>query len=181
MGHDPFDFGNAPASHPSPGGGSPFGGAGPSSYPSAPRTGDPFATQTRPGTPDPFATVGAPRQADAGVFAAGGGVAVAPTAGITVTKPPAYLLLIAAGLALVAGVVALLLNNPIVAIVCWVVAGPIAIGVIAYFVIRDTYARSSGVYGAPNWVKPLYYTAIALCLVCILVPAVRIALWVGTL
>lgn len=213
MGHNPFDFGNAPGSHSSPGqgggfpvpgsqpsanpfggGADPFGGgdpfatlpAGPVSQPSAPPPPAQPSTASQPfnNQSDPFAGVGVARPADSGgVFssAAATGSVPVPAAALSVTKPPFYLLLIAAGLALAAGVVALLLDNPIVAIVCWLVAGPIAIGVIAFYVIRDTFERSSGLYAAPSWIKPLYYGAIALCLVCILIPAFRIALWVGTL
>lgn len=96
-------------------------------------------------------------------------------------KPPTWLLFLAAGLALVAGIIALVLANPIVAIVCWLVAGPVAIGLLALFVVRDTFARSSGLYAAPDWVKPMHYVAIGVCLVCILAPALRIADWVGHL
>lgn len=100
---------------------------------------------------------------------------------LVASKPPAWLLFVAAGVALVAGIVALLLDNPVIAIVCWVLAGPVGIGLIALFVVKDTFARSSGLYAAPGWVKPMHYGAIALCLLCILAPALRIADWVGRL
>lgn len=109
------------------------------------------------------------------------GAPVTTPVNLTAAKPPTWLLFAAGGLALVAGIVAILLNIPWVAIVCWFVAGPIAIGLLALFVVKDTFARSSGLYAAPSWVKPLHYIAIGLCLVCILAPALRIADWVGHL
>lgn len=100
---------------------------------------------------------------------------------LVAAKPPAWLLFLAAGLALAAGIVALIVGNPIVAIVCWLVAGPVAIGLLALFVVKDTFARSSGLYAAPDWVKPLHYAAIGVSLLCILAPALRLADWVGHL
>lgn len=110
----------------------------------------------------------------------GFGPAPTPVGETRTAKPPVWLLFLAAGLAIAAGVVALIFSNPIIAIVCWVIAGPVAISATALFVIRDTHART-GLYSAPGWVKPLHYIAIGLCLICILAPAWRIADWVGHL
>jgi hypothetical protein len=164
MSDDPFDFGPPPGHRPGqppgmppPG---PFGGGG-----------GPFGGPVQPNP-------GGPPQH--GLGAAGFGVPGTP-AGPTVAHPPTWLLFLAVGLALVAGIVALVLDSPVVAIVCWVVAGPVAIGLLALFVVKDTFARASEVYSALDWVKPLHYGAIVLCLLCILVPALRIADWVGRL
>lgn len=148
----------------------------------APRSSNSFGSSAS----DPFAPTqphAATGQNSGDPFAREAGVSTAmPSAGggaISVARPPAFLLLIAIGLAVAAAVLAGVLALPGVAIGAWVVAGPIAIGLIALFVIRDTWARSSGVYAAPGWVKPLHWAAIVVCLLCILVPAIRIALWVG--
>lgn len=156
---------SAGARHRGSGTSSPFGSGG----------GDPFAPAGHSMFSDPFARGGQPTATLPSVSTSG----QAPGGTISVAKPPAYLLFAAIALAIVAAVLAGLLAIPGVAIGAWVVAGPIAIGIIALFVIRDTWARSGGVYAAPGWVKPLYYTAIVVCLLCILVPAIRIALWVG--
>lgn len=196
MSADPFNFGTpsqpppGPGGQPPPGGppgGNPFGGPvqgnpltapsanpapTPSSYGPAPQPqgpGAPFGQAAQPGQPGQQTQPGS-------VF----GSTAAPV-NLTAAKPPTWLLFLAGGLALAAGVVAILLNIPWVAIVCWFVAGPIAIGLLALFVVKDTFARSSGLYAAPGWVKPLHYIAIGLCLLCILAPALRIADWVGHL
>ncbi|MGJ3509672.1 hypothetical protein [Enemella sp. A6] len=95
--------------------------------------------------------------------------------------PPFPILLVALVLAIAAGVVALLVNQPVVAGICWLVAGPIGIGLIAMYVRKDTYARSAGLYAAPGFVRPLYWLAVVGCLLAILAPAWRIADWVGRL
>lgn len=100
---------------------------------------------------------------------------------LSIATPPAWILFLAAGVALIAGIVAIVWESPLVAIGCWFAAGPAAIGLLAFFVDRDTAARASGLYAAPGWVKPLHYGAIGVCLVAVLAPALRIAEWVGRL
>lgn len=203
MTSDPFNFGpppdNARGSQPGApppgsygGGGNPFGdpaqhhpGASvpPGPIPQAPPAPDPQAQNPfsqnpqaqRSQTQSPLST---PRQ-PAGTGGAFGGPVTAGD--LTAARPPAWLLFLAAGLAMIAGIIALVLNHPVIAIVCWVFAGPVAIGLLGLFVVKDTFARSSGLYAAPDWIKPVHYGAIVLCLVCILVPALRIADWVGRL
>lgn len=187
MSADPFNFGppnqfpaSQPSAPPGPGGapsgpaGNPFSGSVPNNPLSAPSASPP------PSGP-PATPFGAPQPTQPGQNNVFGPATTAPPAGLTAAKPPTWLLFVAAGLALAAGIVALLLDSPVIAIVCWFVAGPIAIGLLALFVVKDTFARSSGLYAAPGWVKPLHYVAIGLCLVCILAPALRIADWVGHL
>lgn len=202
MSADPFNFGTP--NQPPPGsqgqppasgsGGNPFGGpvpgnplTAPSANPAPTPSSYGSAPQSRGSAPQgPFGQAPAHpgqqpppgQQTQQGsVF---GGPAAAPV-DLTAAKPPTWLLFLAGGLALAAGIVAILLNIPWVAIVCWFVAGPVAIGLLALFVVKDTFARSSGLYAAPGWVKPLHYIAIGLCLLCILAPALRIADWVGHL
>lgn len=98
------------------------------------------------------------------------------------SKAPAHWLLVAIGLAVVAIVVAALLGAmPPLAITAWVLAGPIGIGMLAFFTTSDLKARSGAVYLASGWVRPLYWTSLVLCLVGAMVAAWKIAEWVGRL
>lgn len=65
------------------------------------------------------------------------------------------------------------------AVVGWVLAGPIAIGVMAYFVQTDTKKRAAGTYVAPPNMNLLYVGATAAAVIGILVSAVGAAYWVG--
>ncbi|NNG18291.1 hypothetical protein HJ590_01640 [Naumannella sp. ID2617S] len=189
MSSDPFNFGPPSGSAPPPQSPPPrgfgrqgFGGQPPQGQPpqgAAPQ-------QQGFGGQSPFGDSGNPLSAPAptnrptDVFGSGDPAAAGQPA-LTIARPPAFLLLIALGVAVVAGVVALLLNNIVVAIICWFLAGPIAIGLVALFVIRDNWARASGAYSSPGWLKPLHIATVALCLLAILAPALRIADWVGHL
>ena len=181
MSADPFNFGSPPNKPPQPGGAPPSGGPW---IPERPT--DPFAAASRPDQGGTFGT----GQAPGDVFGTGqvrpdafGGALPEPSSSgsLTAAKPPTLLLFLAAGLAIVAAIVALVWGTPLISIISWLVAGPVAIGLIALFVIKDTNARASGRYAAPGWGKPLHPVTIVRCLVCILAPAWRIADWVGHL
>lgn len=171
MSSDPFNFGS-PAHEPPPPPGAPPGG----------QQGNPFAGSV---PNNPLSAPGASRPSSA--VSAGSGTQAppfggpAPAATLVAAQPPTWLLFLAGGLAIVAAVVAIVVDLPVVAIICWVAAGPVAIGLLALFVKRDTFARSSGLYAARDWVKPLHYVAVGVCLLCILAPALRLADWVGHL
>lgn len=162
--------------------GAPPGGASPAA--GSPPAAGPLPTGGPAGASDPFGAqhVAAPHGA-APHGSAPAGLPQVPTStdSLAAATPPTWLLFLAGALALVAGIVALIVANPIVAIICWLIAGPVAIGLLAWFVIKDTFARSSGLYAAPGWVKPLHTVAIVVSLICILAPAWRIADWVGHL
>jgi hypothetical protein len=63
----------------------------------------------------------------------------------------------------------------------WLLAGPLAIGVLAEFSRVDTRRRTHAVYSAPRWVPNVYWAILGVCLLGIAVGAWRIALWAGTL
>lgn len=96
--------------------------------------------------------------------------------------PPAGWLVAALVVALAATVGALLLGADIgVAFLCWVLAGPAAIGLIAVFVLRDTLARSRPLYIRPPWMTPLRVVTVLAVVVGIAAGAWRIADWWGRL
>lgn len=101
---------------------------------------------------------------------------------LATSKAPAQWLLVAIGLAVVAVVVALVLGGmPPLAIAAWVLAGPLGIGMLAFFTTSDLKARAGAVYLAQPWVRPLYWVALVLCLAGAMVAAWKIAEWVGRL
>jgi hypothetical protein len=63
----------------------------------------------------------------------------------------------------------------------WLLAGPVAIGVLAEFTRVDTRRRANAVYSAPRWVGTLYWAIVGVCLLGIAVGAWHIAIWAGTL
>lgn len=183
---NPFDFSEYGMSQNSGQGGGPDVN---DPFAQPPRSPPPTGPGQPPAAPPPMARdpFGAPPTGSAGhpddPFA--GPAAAMPwsgaSSGLVAARPPIVLLVIALVLAIAAGVVALLLAQPAVAIACWVVAGPIAIGLVAWYVRKDTYARSAGLYAAPGFVRPLYWLTVVGCLIAIWAPAWRIADWVGRL
>ncbi|KZS80248.1 hypothetical protein [Mycobacterium persicum] len=131
---------------------------------------DPFADQAfdqaRPVAGDAFGV------SDPGL---GGGALV-------VARPPVALFALALGLA-VAGVVIGVLWGPSLpaAFAGWLLAGPVAIGVLAEFTRVDTQRRANAVYSAPRWVTILYWAVLGVCLLGIAVGAWHIAIWAGGL
>jgi len=63
----------------------------------------------------------------------------------------------------------------------WLLAGPVAIGVLAEFSRIDIRRRTHAVYSAPRWVPNVYWAILGVCLLGIAVGAWHIALWAGTL
>lgn len=68
-----------------------------------------------------------------------------------------------------------------IAIVGWVAAGPLAIGVLSAFTLVDTSRRASAVYTEAGWVKSAYWGVLVIAAVGIIVCALRIADWIGRL
>lgn len=98
-----------------------------------------------------------------------------------VATPPLPLLGAAMGTALVGALAAWLVPGIVPRVIGWVLAGPVAFGVLALFINRDTAARATGLYTAPAWLTVGYRAAAALSMVAVLLCAVRIADWVGRL
>lgn len=61
----------------------------------------------------------------------------------------------------------------------WLLAGPAAIGILAWFSHVDTRRRLSSVYSAPTWLRSAYWVLVGLCAVGIALGAWQIALWAG--
>lgn len=148
--------------------------------------------------PDPFDFEGASRQPRPAVpsspYGSGpppvGPVAAGPPGGVPefararrgAVGPPVGWLVAALVVAAGAAVVALLLGTDVpVAFLCWVLAGPGAIGLISVFVLRDTRARSLPLYIRPPWIGALYAVAVLAVVAGIGASAWRIADWWGRL
>lgn len=178
---NPWDFsGYSDARTPGP---TPYGQpvgtpqAGPGQGPDGP-TGQPDWSMFPDTASGPFA--GAAPAAPSPVTAFG--ETAAPPRELVTAAPPIHLLAVAMLLAIAGIVLALVLGGlPPVAIASWVVAGPVAIGVLAWFMTSDLRARSAAVYAAQTWVRPAYIAVSVLCLVGAMVAAWRIADWVGRL
>ncbi len=133
-------------------------------------------------TTDPFGTG---PDSGAGLTAAdwtSGPAVGGESAALEIARPPLPYLGAAAGIALLALLLAALLGaTPGIAITAWVLAGPIAIFVLAYFIKADTTERARPIYAAPAWLRPGYVAVLVLCGVAVVVAALRIAFWVGRL
>lgn len=71
--------------------------------------------------------------------------------------------------------------SPALTILAWLVGGPVAIALIAFFSLRDTRARTHTLYSADAMVPWLYRLALVLSLAAVVVSALNIANWVGRL
>lgn len=133
---------------------------------------DPFAGESMAGQQTPSADE---------VFAAP--ATVSGSSALVVAGPPLLLIaaaLIAAALGVVLGLVAAGAGSSIaLAFAGWLLAGPGAIGVLAWFIHVDTRRRLESVYSAPSWLSTAYWVVIATCAAGIGVGAWHIALWAG--
>jgi hypothetical protein len=99
-----------------------------------------------------------------------------------VGAPPKIWLIAALVLGLAAFAVALVLGASIgYAFAAWLLAGPVAIGLLAVFAQRDVRQRALPIYGAPGWLPALYWSAVVAAGLGVCAGAVRIALWAGNL
>ncbi len=71
--------------------------------------------------------------------------------------------------------------SPAFAISAWLVGGPVAIALIAFFSLRDTRARTHTLYSADAMVPWIYRLALVLSLAAVVISALNIANWVGRL
>lgn len=96
------------------------------------------------------------------------------------TGAPVVWLFVSMAAAAIAFVLALVLGgSPVVAVGAWVLAGPVAIALVAIFSFQDTRARTAALYSSSGFATWLYRGAIILSLVAVVVSALRIADWVG--
>src|SRR6202790_375814 len=101
---------------------------------------------------------------------------------LTVARPPLALFALAIALAATGLAIGLAWGPRLAAAVAgWLLAGPVAIGVLAEVSRADTRRRTHAVYSAPRWVPNVYWAILAVCLLGIAVGAWHIALWAGRL
>lgn len=107
----------------------------------------------------------------------------APARTLTVGGPPIALFAAAFAAAFagcVLGAVATARGSvALLAFAGWLLAGPTAIGGLAWFSGVDTRRRLSSVYSAPTWLHTAYWVVLATCAVGIGLGAWQIALWAG--
>ncbi|WP_072804089.1 hypothetical protein [Rhodococcoides yunnanense] len=105
-----------------------------------------------------------------------------PTSSLSVAGPPTLYLIASGVLAFIGLIVGAVLgaSGP-VAVVGWVLAGPVAIGVLSAFTLLDTNRRARPVYTEPTWMKPAYWAVLVIAATGIIVCALRIADWIGRL
>jgi hypothetical protein len=133
---------------------------------------DPFGTESR-----------ATQQNPAGdeVFTAS--AAPARPSAEAVAGPPLQLVAAALGAAVagiaLAAVAAATETTVALAFAGWLLAGPAAIGVLAWFTHVDTRRRISSVYSAPTWLTTAYWSVVVICAAGIGFGAWQIALWAG--
>jgi hypothetical protein len=85
-------------------------------------------------------------------------------------------------LGLVAAVVAVLLGASVgYAFGAWLLAGPVAIGLLAVFAQHDVRQRARPIYDAPTWLPALYWSAVVAAGLGICASAWNIAQWAGHL
>ena len=102
------------------------------------------------------------------------------TQGISVARPPLNLFVLAIALAAAGVLIAGIWGNTLIdAALGWLLAGPVAIGVLAIYTLVDTRRRTDAVYSAPSWTGSAYWVVIAVCLAGIAIGAWHLALWAG--
>jgi hypothetical protein len=129
---------------------------------------------------DPFLDV-PPRQAKShDVLGATTSWATESANSLTVARPPLALFGLAIALAAAGAVIAGVWGDALAAAcVGWILAGPLAIGLLAIYTLVDTQRRTNAVYSAPSWIGAVYWTVVAMCLTGISISAWHLALWAG--
>ena len=97
-----------------------------------------------------------------------------------VARPPLALLGLALALAAAGIMTSLLWGHALPAAAAgWLLAGPVAIGVLSSYSRVDTRRRANAVYSAPGWTGAAYWGVVAVCLAGIGLGAWYLALWAG--
>jgi hypothetical protein len=110
----------------------------------------------------------------------GAAVDSAGSAAATSARSPLGWLIGGIVVAVVAGAGALLLGEePLPAFVAWALAGPVAIGLFAVYLLLDTRRRTQLMYSPPTWAPWLYRGGLIIVLLAVIACAARIALWAG--
>jgi len=99
-----------------------------------------------------------------------------------IASPPIRWIIFAGAAALIGIVIAAVIGTVVpLAWVAWVLSGPVAIGLLAVFGLRDTKERAKSFYSSPSSTTWLYRSALVLALIGVVVSALRLAEWVGRL
>lgn len=98
---------------------------------------------------------------------------------IRVARPPLAWLIAGLAVALGGGFLGWLAPKVLVAALGWVLAGPVAFGLLAIFQNRDLRARSGGIYAEPGWLKFGYWLAVGLAVIAVTACAWRLADYIG--
>lgn len=105
-----------------------------------------------------------------------------PPAPVVAAGPPLVYLAASAAVAVCGITLAVLAGGtPQWAIAAWVLTGPVALGVLAGYMLADTNRRAQPLYSYLPWTVWAYRGALALAVFGVLYSAVRIAEWVGRL
>jgi len=100
---------------------------------------------------------------------------------MVVGKPPVIWLYLGLAVAAMGAVLAAVFSQIIPAIAAWILAGPIAIGFLAVFVLQDTKSQSAPIYSVQDFVPWLYRALLVVAAIGVGLSAWRIAVWVGHL
>lgn len=112
----------------------------------------------------------------------------APASAFSAAGPPLIWLALAGGAALLSVIASVVswqlwglgVNAPIAA-VSWLLSGPLAIGLIAVFMLQDTARRAHPFYVTSGVVKPSYWVVLGLALLGVMLSSVHLAFWIGRL
>lgn len=97
-------------------------------------------------------------------------------------RPPFVWTIAAIVVALIGGVLGGLgyvMGGWVLPLVGWLLAGPVAIGLIGAYGFFNAKAAARPWYGEPGWCRTLYWVAIAVIAIAVVISAVCIALYVG--
>jgi hypothetical protein len=174
-GRNPFHYDPQPWGDPQPYGGDPQPYGDPPTYGDPqPAAGQPTPDSRPAGAWDPFP--------DAGSSGTRAWPDVQGTPSTLVAGPPVGWLLAAVAVGAVAAVVAGLWGAAVVvALLAWVAAGPVGVGLLGVHSRVDTQRRARSVYTSPSWAPVLYWGAVVVVASGIGLAAWRLAEWVGRL
>lgn len=89
-------------------------------------------------------------------------------------------ILVAAGVVAALGIVlGAVFYGGALSAVGWFLSGPVAIGILALFVSRDTARRAAPVYLRPGWVGAGYVGVLVLVAVGVILGSIGFAMWMG--
>ena len=159
----PGPTGSGAPQQPGPQAGGPFGG--PAQNPFGGPAPGPGQAPRGANQPGPFGAPGAPSGSS--------GESLEPVG------PPLGILAAAALLAVAGIVVGAVFWGASLSSLGWLLAGPLAIGVLALFTARDTARRTAAVYLRPDWITMAYAVVIVLIAAGVIVGSVGFAMWIG--